>query len=899
MKRMLFNATQAEELRVALVDGQRLYDLDIETAQRESKKSNVYKGKITRVEPSLEAAFVDYGAERHGFLPLKEISRTYFREGAETGGGRVNIKDVLSEGQEVIVQIDKEERGTKGAALTTFASLAGRYLVLMPNNPRAGGVSRRIEGDERSEARDALSALTIPTDMGLIIRTAGVGKSVEELQWDLDYLLHLWASIEEAAQQRPAPFLIYQETNLVTRAIRDYLRSDINEILIDEPAVYEQAREFMSHVMPHNLHKVKLYEDPVPLFTRYQIESQLESAFQREVRLPSGGALVIDHTEALVCIDVNSAKATKGGDIEETALNTNVEAAEELARQLRLRDIGGLIVIDFIDMTPPRNQREVENRLRDALKLDRARVQIGRISRFGLLEMSRQRLRPSLGESSQVVCPRCDGQGTIRSIESLSLSVLRIIEEEAMKEKTGRVVAQLPVQAAAFLLNEKRDILSEIEQRQKVSIVLVPNTNLDTPHYEVQRLRADEMGADEAKRQSYELAATAEFQTEIIPQTAPAQPTEQPAVKAVPPATPRPAPTPPPERPKKGLFVRLWEALFGTGEPAPKKAAQRPTRGRQPQRGKPRQAPGAGRGRGQQQRRQPQQRRQEPQRAPKPERKKEPPRPEGRAKQPKPAEEPKAGQPAPETEQPRAEEQKPETKESRPGGSRRGRRGGRRRRGGGGGADKSASSESGPRSDDKAAAGPTATGEGAAPQSASPTSPPAAAAEPARQHTGARSEPAEPEGDRVSPAPQESQRSESTPASTAPAADTARSDESPAGSQPAPRPEALKPQPAAPAAATPAPTAPRQVETRQVETRQSEPRQLETRQVETRQHEQPMQGETRRPETPPQTAPDADAHGAAPAPKPKPVNQSEGASPDAEQRTEPHNVADSKDASSS
>ncbi len=540
MKRMLFNATQPEELRVALVDGQKLYDLDIETAQRESKKSNIYKGRITRIEPSLEAAFVDYGAERHGFLPLKEISRSYFRPDADTSG-RVNIKDVLREGQEVVVQVAKEERGNKGAALTTFISLAGRYLVLMPNNPRAGGVSRRIEGEERAEAREALNQLKIPSDMGVIIRTAGVGKSVEELQWDLDYLLNLWRSIEEAAKERPAPFLIYQESNLITRTIRDYLRNDISEILIDEPSVYEQAREFMAQVMPHNLNKIKLYQDPVPLFTRYQIESQIESAFQREVRLPSGGALVIDHTEALVSIDINSARATKGGDIEETALNTNLEAADEIARQLRLRDLGGLIVIDFIDMTPARNQREVENRLREALKMDRARVQIGRISRFGLLEMSRQRLRPSLGESSQMVCPRCSGQGTIRGVESIALSILRVIEEEAMKEKTAKVIAQVPVDVATFLLNEKRRILSDIEKRQKVQILLVPNTHLDTPHYDVERIREGEDG-EVSKHPSYELAThnpeeEAESARTVVSEPKPA---EVPAVKSVAPATPRP-----------------------------------------------------------------------------------------------------------------------------------------------------------------------------------------------------------------------------------------------------------------------------------------------------------------------------------------------------------------------
>ena len=572
MKRMLFNATQPEELRVALVDGQKLYDLDIETTQRESKKSNIYKGRITRIEPSLEAAFVDYGAERHGFLPLKEISRQYFRPDADTSG-RVNIKDVMREGQEVVVQVAKEERGNKGAALTTFISLAGRYLVLMPNNPRAGGVSRRIEGEERAEAREALNQLKIPSDMGVIIRTAGVGKTVEELQWDLDYLLNLWRSIEEAAKERPAPFLIYQESNLITRTIRDYLRNDISEILIDEPSVYEQAREFMAQVMPHNLNKIKLYQDPVPLFTRYQIESQIESAFQREVRLPSGGALVIDHTEALVSIDINSARATKGGDIEETALNTNLEAADEIARQLRLRDLGGLIVIDFIDMTPARNQREVENRLREALKMDRARVQVGRISRFGLLEMSRQRLRTSLGESSQRVCPRCSGQGTIRGVESIALSILRVIEEEAMKDKTARVIAQVPVDVATFLLNEKRRILSDIEKRQQVQILLVPNTHLETPHYDVERIREGEDG-EIRKHASYELAThNPEEEAETGTAIGETRPAEIPAVKSVAPATPRPAPSAPAETAKTaeaparpGLFVRLWRSLFGKGE---------------------------------------------------------------------------------------------------------------------------------------------------------------------------------------------------------------------------------------------------------------------------------------------------------------------------------------------
>ncbi|MFP4610192.1 MAG: ribonuclease E [Thiohalophilus sp.] len=575
MKRMLFNATQPEELRVALVDGQRLYDLDIETSARESKKSNIYKGKITRIEPSLEAAFVDYGAERHGFLPLKEISREYFREGVDPGG-KLNIKDAMKEGQELVIQVAKEERGNKGAALTTFISLAGRYLVLMPNNPRAGGVSRRIEGDDRNEARDALAQLEIPQDMGIIIRTAGVGKNVEELQWDLDYLLNLWKAIEEAAGQKPAPFLVYQESNLITRSIRDYFRNDINEIIIDEPGVYEQAREFMAQVMPHNLNKIKLYQDPVPLFTRYQIESQIESAFQREVRLPSGGAVVIDHTEALISIDINSSRATKGADIEETALNTNLEAAEEIARQLRLRDMGGLVVIDFIDMSPAKNQREVENRLREALKADRARVQVGRISRFGLLEMSRQRLRPSLGESSQIICPRCSGHGTIRGIESLALSILRLVEEESMKEKTARVVAQLPVDAATFLLNEKRDVLQEIENRHGIKILLIPNIDLETPHFEVTRVRDDDPSLEENK-QSFQLVERhdeegTEAVSASVSSTAIAP--EEPAVKSVKPAAPRPV-APAPAAPRgPGLFVRLWRLLFGSGEPGRQKPRQ-------------------------------------------------------------------------------------------------------------------------------------------------------------------------------------------------------------------------------------------------------------------------------------------------------------------------------------
>ena len=503
MKRMLINATQPEELRVALVDGQRLYDLDIESGAREQKKANIYKGRITRVEPSLEAAFVDFGSERHGFLPLKEISREYFSKAPE---GRVNIKDVLKEGQEVIVQVEKEERGNKGAALTTFISLAGRYLVLMPNNPRAGGISRRIEGEERNELREALNGLVAPSDMGLIVRTAGLGRSSEEMQWDLDYLLQLWTAIKEASLDRAAPFLIYQESNVIIRAIRDYLRQDIGEVLVDSVEAQEEALSFIRQVMPQYASKIKLYEDSVPLFNRFQIESQIETAFQREVKLPSGGSIVIDPTEALVSIDINSARATKGSDIEETALQTNLEAAEEIARQLRLRDIGGLIVIDFIDMTPAKNQRAVEEKVRESLEADRARVQVGRISRFGLLEMSRQRLRPSLGESSGIVCPRCNGQGIIRDVESLSLAILRLIEEEALKDRTAEVRAQVPIPVAAFLLNEKRNSITKIELRSRARIVILPNDHLETPHFEVQRIRDDSPEA-QSGLSSYEMAA--------------------------------------------------------------------------------------------------------------------------------------------------------------------------------------------------------------------------------------------------------------------------------------------------------------------------------------------------------------------------------------------------------
>ncbi|MCP4695820.1 MAG: Rne/Rng family ribonuclease [Gammaproteobacteria bacterium] len=564
MKRILINATQPEELRVAMVDGQRLYNFDIETLARRQTKSNIYKGKITRIEPSLEAAFVDYGAERHGFLPMKDVVPSYFhpsgKEPGDASSGRPQIKDVLKEGQELVIQIDKEERGNKGAALTTFISLAGRYLVLMPNNPRAGGVSRRIEGEERSEAREALSVLNIPEGMGVILRTAGVGKVPEELAWDLGYLLHLWESIGASAKQRPASFLIYQESNVIIRAIRDHLREDINEILLDNEEVYQEAFEFMQHVMPHYLSRVKKYEDNVPLFTRYQIESQIESAFQREVRLPSGGAIIIDHTEALLSIDINSARSTKGGDIEETALNTNLEAVEEIGRQLRLRDLGGLIVIDFIDMINHRNQREVESRMKEALKMDRARVQVGRISRFGLLEMSRQRLRPSLGESSHIICPRCTGQGTVRGIESLALSILRLMEENAMKDNTAKVVAQVPVDVATFLLNEKRHAIFDIEERQQITIVIVPNSHMETPMYEVQRVRDDDNNAESP---SYEQAEAPPAEPQPKWTTPVPVVIEKPAVANVP-RSPAPVRSPPDKPP--GFFKRLWSNLSNKSE---------------------------------------------------------------------------------------------------------------------------------------------------------------------------------------------------------------------------------------------------------------------------------------------------------------------------------------------
>ncbi|MCH8544678.1 MAG: ribonuclease E [Alcanivorax sp.] len=584
MKRMLINATHPEEVRVALVDGQRLYDLDIEHRTREQKKANIYKGKITRVEPSLEAAFVDFGAERHGFLPLKEISRQYFSKDPKDIQGRINIKEVVREGQEVIIQVDKEERGNKGAALSTFISLAGRYLVLMPNNPRAGGISRRIEGEERQELKEALSSLKLPADMGVIVRTAGLGRSPEELQWDLDYLLKLWDSIDTAGKSRPAPFLVYQESNVIIRAIRDYLRKDIGEVLIDSDETFAEANGFVTQVMNDFANKIKLYKDETPLFSRYQIESQIETAFQREVKLPSGGSIVIDPTEALVSIDINSSRATKGADIEETALQTNLEAADEIARQLRLRDIGGLIVVDFIDMGPARNQREVENRMREALEADRARVQVGRISRFGLMELSRQRLRPSLGETSSIVCPRCNGQGHIRDVKSLALSILRLVEEEVMKERTGEIQAQVPVPVATYLLNEKRQALRDIEARYKIRVLIIPNQNLETPHFEVQRIRDDQVHATLV---SHEVDL---LEGEEDPSLVSAQDTEikrqEAAVKLVAPDTAAPPPKPKPEPEAKAVaaatpgmlarFLAFLAQLFKSDDAGNEKPKRKP-----------------------------------------------------------------------------------------------------------------------------------------------------------------------------------------------------------------------------------------------------------------------------------------------------------------------------------
>ncbi|OQX13045.1 MAG: hypothetical protein BWK73_13220 [Thiothrix lacustris] len=580
MKRILINATQPEEIRVAMVDGQRLYDLDIEHSLRAQKKANIYKGVITRVEPSLEAVFVNYGAQRHGFLSFREVAPEFYNPNAKYTG-RPNVKDVMREGMEILVQVDKEERGNKGAALTTYLSLAGRYLVLMPNNPKAGGVSRRIEGDDRQQIKQTLSELDVPDSMGVIVRTAGIERDAEELSWDLDYLKTLWNAIQQAYSQHKGPTLLYQESNVIIRALRDYFRRDIGEIVIDNDKVFNQARDFMQAVMPHNIRKLKLYTDGTPLFSRFQVENQIETAYQRTVALPSGGAIVIDHTEALISIDINSARATKGHDIEETALNTNLEAADEIARQLRLRDLGGLVVIDFIDMLPSKHQREVEKRLRDAMKLDRARVQVGRISRFGLLEMSRQRLRPSLGESSQIVCPRCTGQGHIRSTDSMALSILRLVEEEAMKEMTGKVIARLPVSVATFLLNEKRQAITDIQQRRNVDLTIIPNPYMETPHYDISRIRTDNLEDEEVITSSYQYIPAPPAAEETVKQEANQhQAAAEAAVTNVMPSTPAPQharsqpteaivaaiPVAPPIAPVKGpgLMRRIFGSLFGS-----------------------------------------------------------------------------------------------------------------------------------------------------------------------------------------------------------------------------------------------------------------------------------------------------------------------------------------------
>ena len=576
MKRMLFNATQSEELRVAIVDGQRLIDLDIESAGKEQRKSNIYKGVITRIEPSLEAAFVNYGTDRHGFLPFKEVARSYFQNDAE--GSRARIQDVLKEGQELIVQVDKDERGNKGAALTTFISLAGRYLVLMPNNPRGGGVSRRIEGEDRNELRDIMAQLEVPNGMSIIARTAGIGRNLEELQWDLSYLLQLWNAVEGASTIQNAPFLIYQEGSLVIRAIRDYFQPDIGEILIDTPDIHEQAIQFMNHVMPGHVARVKLYQDETPLFSRFQIEHQIETAFSREVRLPSGGAIVIDHTEALVSVDVNSGRSTKGSDIEHTAFNTNLEAAEEVARQLRLRDLGGLVVIDFIDMESQRNQRDVENRLREALHYDRARVQTGKISRFGLLELSRQRLRPSLGESNHIPCPRCHGTGHIRGIESTALHILRITQEEAMKENSKAIQVQLPVEAATFLLNEKRADIHKIEQRTGVEVVLIPNIHLETPNYTITRIKSDDSAEDGPRSyQMVEMPTEEEVHNHAAPEVKAVK--QVAAVRGITPSAPAPISV---EKVEKGvsLLTRITNWLGSLTKKEAPKAETREHNGR-------------------------------------------------------------------------------------------------------------------------------------------------------------------------------------------------------------------------------------------------------------------------------------------------------------------------------
>lgn len=737
MKRMLVNATQEEELRVALVDGQKIYDLDVEVPSKEQKKSNVYKGRITRVEPSLEACFIDYGAERHGFLPLKEVSKEYFK-GPPSPGGRFNIRELLDEGQEILVQVEKEERGNKGAALTTFISLAGRFLVLMPNNARAGGVSRRIEGEDREQLREALDQVQIPDGMGAIVRTAGVGRTAEELQWDLDNLKEVWNAVAQAAEGRPAPFLIYQESKAIIRALRDYLADDIGEILVDNQEIFNEAQQYMQRFMPTSLRKLKLYEDAVPLFTRFQIENQIESAHSHKVNLPSGGSLVIDPTEALVSIDINSARATRGADIETTALNTNLEAADEIARQLRLRDLGGLIVIDFIDMESQKNQRAVEDRIRDAVKQDRARIQIGRISRFGLLELSRQRLRPSLGEAANITCPRCNGMGTIRGVESLALALLRVIGEEARKDRTVKVIAQLPVEVATYLMNEKREWLNNIEAKSSAQVVLVPNKYMETPAYEIRRVRDDEGDLAENNGLSHMIPVVplvaAQELAQREKQAAPAPAVVTSALPSIPAPPSIAIETVVPAQPVEqiGIFVRLWRFFFGGAgakvepqkEQVPPQRSQRDTHrrdrpeGRHPRSGdrhgrdgrdrdRSRHGPGHGPGPGQRDRPPQEARRDSQQR---PDRKPREPSAEPRAESQTRAQ-PQAARPQPQQQpqQPQQQQLRPEPGPPRPDapageGQQRGERGerggrgrrGRRRRGGRGRGEEGSAGAQGP-----------------------------------------------------------------------------------------------------------------------------------------------------------------------------------------------------------
>ncbi|HTQ36636.1 MAG TPA: Rne/Rng family ribonuclease [Steroidobacteraceae bacterium] len=700
MKRMLVNATQQEELRVALVDGQKLYDLSIDIPSREQKKANIYKARIARIEPSLEAVFVDYGSERHGFLPLKEISKEHFRDGQPQGNR--SMREILSEGQEIVVQVEKEERGNKGAALTTFISLAGRFLVLMPNNPRAGGVSRRIEGEERDQMRETMDQLVIPEGMGAIIRTAGVGRSAEELQWDLDNLKTQWDAIAEGIQSRPAPFLVYQESDAVTRVLRDYLSDDIGEIQVDDPAAFQKAQEYMQRFMPPEAQRrLKLYQEDVPLFTRFQIESQIESAYAHKVQLPAGGSLVIDYTEALVSIDINSARATRGSDIETTAFNTNLEAADEIARQLRIRDAGGLIVIDFIDMESSKNQREVEERLRDAVKQDRARIQIGRLSRFGLLEMSRQRLRPSLDDSSHVACPRCQGLGTIRSVESMALAILRLAGEDARKERTGRLIVQVPINVATYLMNEKRAALGDIQEKCGVEVVLVPNKDMETPEFAIRRVRSDELGLAENVQSSYKMPTQAE--TPDVALQARRPPAPQPAVTTIIPTAPAPAPEPAPAPvivvnapPRRGLVGWLKTAFFGDAPPAAANGrdaagtAPRADRAGRDERGHGRDRDRDRHGRrGRDERQRERHHGRDGERRPaRPEadaaRGSQQPRGEQRGGEHRPRREQSPAQKSPEAATPAVATSAPEGGAARPEGEKRSRRGGRRRRGRGG-----------------------------------------------------------------------------------------------------------------------------------------------------------------------------------------------------------------------